>query len=253
MTAKDAERIIEKLYSAHSKESLLVQLEDLNDQIIQLVHKLQESAALSGLRLRQFYRHVEQGKEEYLLQMLDGRINSLQFYDIITQKLDHLLRTQFILIEDLKKSMQHKSDLKDAESFLVIFPELMKLHFGLMQLIKEEYISEINELESHFTRVSREQIPKDSVDIQLEHYRKIIEDFMSEILALIEPFSKLPEEEDATGTTELKAQKFEHVLSLYTMNSEREVFRKVFESKPFLHIVSLEEEASEAEDDVELF
>lgn len=253
MEAKDAERIIAKLYSLYSRESLLVQLESLNENINQLVQKLQESAALSGLRLRQFYKHVEQDKEEYLLQMLDGRINSLQFYDIITQKLDHLLRTHFILIEDLRKSFQHKSPSEDAASFLVIFPEIMKLHLCLLQLIQEEYILEINELESHFIRVSREQIPKDSVDIQLEYYRKIIEEFMTEIIEVVQPFTNLPEDEDTPEISELKGQKFQHVLSLYTMNSEREVFRKVFENKPYRELVPVENEAGDEEDDVELF
>lgn len=253
MEAKDAERIIKNLYGFYSRESLLIQLEDLNENINQLVQKLQESAALSGLRLRQFYKHVEQGKEEYLLQMLDGRINSLQFYDIITQKLDHLLRTHFILIEDLKKAIQRNSSSEDAASFLIIFPEIMKLHLSLLQLIQQEYISEINELESHFIRVSRDEIPKDSVDIQLEYYRKIIEEFMAEIIEVVGSFSSLPEGEDAKETIELKTQKFQHVLSLYTMNSERDVFRAVFENKPFMELVPIEGDGSEAEDDIELF
>lgn len=252
MGAKDAEIIIENLYSRYSRESLLIQLEDLNNSINQLIKKLHESAALSGLRLRQFYKHEEQGKEEYLLHMLDGRINSLQFYDIITQKLDHLLRTHFILIEDLKKGLQHKSSREDAASFLIIFPELMKLHLSLLQLIQEEYISEINELESHFMRVSRDQIPEDSVDIQLEYYRKIIEGFMVAVIEVVEPFSKLPEARDAPCTTELKTQKFQHVLSLYTMNSEREVFRKVFENSPLMELLPVEDAAGE-DDDIELF
>jgi hypothetical protein len=253
METQNAVRIIEALFGSISRDSLQMQLEAMNEDIHVLVQKLQESAALSGLKLRQYYKQVEKDKEEYLLQMLDSRINSLQFYDIITQKLDHLLRTHFLLIEDLKKGLTEADVLRDTESFLIIFPELMKLHEGLLQLIWEEYSREINELESHFIKVSCDQIPKEAVDIQLKYYRKQIEERLAAIMKKIEVLTRYDVQPDNPAVTKLKSTRFKHVLSLYTMNSEREVFRRIFSNRAFCELLSLKENTLDEENDVELF
>lgn len=253
MGVQNAVKIMEALWGLYPREYLLVQLEAMNEDIHQLVQKLQESAALSGIRLRQFYKHVEKDKEEYLLQMLDSRINSLQFYDIIIQKLDHVLRTHFLLIEDLKKGFQQTDAEEDTTSFLLIFPELMQLHEGLLQLIKEEYSREINELERHFIKVSRDQIPKDAVDIQLEFYRKAIEQLLSQVMEKNRELTKMPEQEEDAEITQRKSKQFQHVISLYTMSSEREVFKSLFGHKPFGALVVIDEEAPDEENDVEFF
>jgi len=253
MGAQNAVRIIEDMWGLFSRKYLLIQLQEMNEDIHQLIQKLQESAALSGLRLRQFYKHVEKDKEEYLLQMLDSRINSLQFYDIIIQKLDHVLRTHFLLIEDLKKGLQQQDSERDAASFLLIFPEVMQLHEGLLQLIKEEYSREINELERHFIKVSQDQIPKEAVDIQLEFYRKTIEQFLDQVMERTKEFTRLSEQEEDADLSKLKSTRFQHVLSLYTMNSEREVFKSKFSHRPFCALVAMDEDAPDEENDVELF
>ena len=253
MGVQNAVKIMEALWETFPRDYLLIQLEAINEDIHQLVQKLQESAALSGLRLRQFYKHVEKDKEEYLLQMLDSRINSLQFYDIIIQKLDHVLRTHFLLIEDLKKGLSQTDVEEDATSFLLIFPELMQLHEGLLQLIKEEYSREINELERHFIKVSRDQIPKDAVDIQLEFYRKAIDQLLEQVLDKTWEFTKIPEQEDDLLISQMKSKRFQHVISLYTMSSEREVFKELFGHRPFCSLVNIDEDTSDEENDVELF
>jgi len=253
METQNAVRIIEALFGSISRDSLQIQLEAINEDIHVLVQKLQESAALSGLKLRQYYKEIKKDEEEYLLQMIDSRINSLQFYDIITQKLDHLLRTHFLLIEDLRKGIAEADVKRDAESFLIIFPELMKLHEGLLQLIWEEYSREINELESHFIKVHRDEIPKEAVDIQLKYYRKHIEALLAAILEKVKVFTGYDAQPDSPVVNELKSTRFEHVLSLYTMNSEREVFKNIFSDRPFCKLLLIEDNISDGENDVELF
>jgi len=213
---RDAESIIKGLYRLYSRSSLLIHLEDLNDQINQLIHKLQASAALHTLKLSQGRRYAEAGKDASLTQILDERLSSLQFYDIITQKLDHLRRTHFILTEDLKKGLTHQDTSEDASSFIIIFPELMKLHFQLLLLIQQEYTSEINGLEIHFAKATEPPPSEESVDIQLDHYHKAIEKSMREVLEAVKSYANLPERVDTDDTISVKTRKFEHVLSLYT-------------------------------------
>lgn len=252
MQVKEAEKIIEKLFAFCSRESMLLQLEGLNEGLSLLMQNLQESAATSNVQLQQYYKQQKEGQDHYLLQHVNGNLISLQFYDIITQKLEHIFGAHLMLIKDLRKSMEAENDGEDTDSYLLIYPELMCLHHALLKLIRVEYIREISQVESHFELVSPDQIPSQAVDIQLGFFKITIEKHLDILIREVSDMIITIAIQEGEAVSQLKSQKFQDVLSLFTMNSEREVFSDIFQHKGFMPLLNVVTEVSE-DDDVELF
>lgn len=250
MVAKDAEAILANLYAKYPREVILLQLEDTNGKLNTVIQKLRESATLSGLRLRQTCRLTEGQRSDEEQALLEGHVTSLQFYDIITQKLDHLLRANSILIEELKIGIKHSSAQLDAASFMIIFPELMQLHWRLLVLVRDEYASEIDQLNRQF---GQKGANKDAVDLQLDHYRDVTESTLNNILDIISAFKDLPASDCYPDLVATKCDILRHIVSMYTMNSEREAFRTVFSEQSYLNLLPTESTVTDSEGDVELF
>ncbi|MFP4092845.1 MAG: hypothetical protein ACLFUB_00055 [Cyclobacteriaceae bacterium] len=231
---------------------MLLVLESFNENLEILIVKLQHCSSISSIELQQFYKKNQDGEEHFLLRTLDSRINSLQFYDIITQKLQHIIAQNRRLIKELRDIIQY-GFRPQAQHFIIICPELMLLQQAVLGLIRNEYMREINEMESQFVQVPRELIPRQAIDIELGRHKTEIQYMLDEILSQIPCLDASFIRNTHQEVLETKRLRLQQVLSEFTMNTERELFCQLFEQHPVMEKLHLPVEEDKQDDEIELF
>jgi hypothetical protein len=249
----ESDKVILQILEECQRKVIPLVLESLNENLEQLVAKLEHCSGTSRDQLQQYYREQQDGKERYRLRTLDNGINSMQFYDIIIQKLQHILSYNRQLLDELR-SITNAGYRRGEDYLLIILPELFQLQEAMLQVVKEEFIAQIEQVESQFTEVTKEQVPDSAIDIELFYRKSEVRLKLDELLQAVPRWQQWDEAADDRAQEDRQTQ-MRQVVSLFTMNAERETFSRLFSRHPVM--CQLESEitdgSDEPEDEIELF
>lgn len=158
-------------------------------------------------------------------------IVDLQFNDIIRQKLEHMTAIHNSIISELSQ---------DKGKHLVILPGIFRLQIAQLEYINKEYVKAVGDVKEQLVNIWRDSVIANKIELNflstLNHASKFSEtigDATAKLNTLITT---------AVDDREFAQSEVEHIMNLYSMQSEREVFGKVFN-------IAIEEE----EEEIELF
>ena len=192
---------------------------------------------------------VEEKPEFKVYKEVIGKIiTDLQFHDIIRQKLEHIENINNLLIEELNIRVK---DMSYDSEFIAVIPDICKVNEAQLVMINEEYQSTICKLRINLENMENYIAKATSVSLNLSNsfsqsanFNKLYREIISSLTHIASFIS-----DDEKWTEQGRIDAINKIGSMYTMQSERAVFSKIF-----LSSVSLEaDNAINGEDDIEFF
>lgn len=145
-------------------------------------------------------------------------VEQLQYHDIIRQKIQHVGQFGELLEEEFAR---HRAGLPDAE--IGVLPGLLELSMALLQFARLEYDEIREEIQMQLLALaSGNQLAGEA----------IYQQFQQEIQELIKCLGRLYLLIEANGSEasgELPAEKLKKICQSFSMQSEREIFRSLFD------------------------
>ena len=164
-------------------------------------------------------------------------VEQLQYHDIIRQKIQHV--GQFADVLELEFA-QYGEGVEEAS----ILPGLLELSMALLQFARLEYDEVREEIKMQLVALSSEE----------EQQEEIHNQFHQEIQEMIKNLGKLYlliESPDDLQETELSSEKLRKICQSFSMQTEREIFRSLFNDLQLPD--DLQAQEGEASDTIELF
>jgi hypothetical protein len=190
---------------------------------------------------------VEEGNYKSII----GRIiTDLQFHDIIRQKLEHIETINCTLIDELGKV---NGDNTYKSGYLSIMPEICQVNEAQLTLIHEEYQSticklriDLEHMEEYIARVSSVSLNLSNSFTQSSNFNKLYNEIVKSLNVISGSSSS-----DAKSS-EGRDVVIKSVAAVYTMQSERKIFDKIFYKNGDLQAAGSECKSNN-EDDIEFF
>lgn len=172
-------------------------------------------------------------------------INSLQFEDILSQKLSHIEKIQQAVIDELNHSSkaENLAACLHEKKYLPIVPEITRLHIGQLECIRGEYqtqtqniVDDLIEIDKYSQGLSKINGASHlTLSEELKLTRQHIEgtpqfgDLMDEVIRQLSNLSQkiiVPPMQ-----AHLKKERIKMIEGFYTVESEWVIHRKIFPTK----------------------
>lgn len=174
---------------------------------------------------------------------LNQIIVELQYHDIIRQKLEHIDQSYKQTLEEIDKTKD--LDTIVHSMYLYIIPEISQLTIHQFQLIEQEYKEACTYIKNALKDIKNNQKIAQILDFKVTNTFNNIENLSKTIEQINKPLQEIVNAAklNTDSFDELTLEKLKSVYKLYTMQSERHVFDKLFYGQNIV----------EEEEDIELF
>ncbi len=174
---------------------------------------------------------------------LNQIIVELQYHDIIRQKLEHIDESYKLILEEIEK-IDDLAKVNDT-NYIYILPEILQLTIHQFQLIEQEYKEACTYIRYALKGIEQNEEIAKVLPFSIKSTFNNISNLSKTIEQINEPTQKIVNISKLNTELfdEVTLEKLKVIYSLYTMQSERITFDKLFYG----------EEIVEEEEDIELF
>lgn len=169
-------------------------------------------------------------------------IVELQYHDIIRQKLEHIEVSYKKTLEEVNvKGLEEIS----TSDYLYILPEIAQLTIHQFELIEQEYKEACTYIKNALKDIKNNKKIAQILDFKITNTFNNIDNLSKVIEQINQPLQQIVNVSKLSTDTfdELTLEKLKEIYKLYTMQSERQIFDKLFYGQNIV----------EEEDDIELF
>lgn len=173
---------------------------------------------------------------------LNQIIVELQYHDIIRQKLEHIQVSYNKTLEEVNtKGLEEVS----TSDYLYILPEIAQLTIHQFELIEQEYKEACTYIRNTLKDIENNKKIAKILDFKITNTFNNIQNLSKVIEQINQPLQHIVNSSKLSTDTfdELTLEKLKEIYKLYTMQSERQIFDKLFYGQNIV----------EEEDDIELF
>ncbi|WP_224995845.1 hypothetical protein [Cesiribacter sp. SM1] len=173
---------------------------------------------------------------------LDGRhsqkiVEQLQYHDIIRQKIQH--------VGEFAEVLETEFALYGEEGDVCVLPGLLELSMALLQFARLEYDEVRQEIQVQLIALSLKNIQHE------ENYNSFQSEIQEMIKSIGRMYLQIESPNQPCDEQELSAEKLRKICQSFSMQTEREIFRSLFDDLVLPE--DLQATENESSDDIELF
>ncbi|WP_028980179.1 hypothetical protein [Sporocytophaga myxococcoides] len=154
-------------------------------------------------------------------------IKDLQYQDAMRQKLEHIETIDDLLLKELKQSLIQNGDI----IYCTVIREIITLNIAQLKVMSEEYRLIVENLQKNIQKIETKEIVDNSYNIsKYLSQNQLTDTLIKDIIEKHTLISKLSLEYKHKRKKDINAVLLK-LRDVYTMQSERDVFNKIFEKE----------------------